>query len=206
MMVADGKAVGAAGVGGWVASDLVQTEARGSVSLADFDRWMALEQRRVYLLCLRMLRNREDADIATQDSFLKAFKTLRKDGTISIEAPEKWITRIAVNTCLDRLRSRRWRFWQRVDPRAGDSPLLQSLPATQSDAEASLRARDISRRLAEALNRLTLRQRAVFVLRHDEDLSLVEIGRLLGLDTGTVKSHMSRALKKLREELRDLYE
>jgi RNA polymerase sigma-70 factor (ECF subfamily) len=206
MMTAEGKAVGTVGIGGWVASDLVQTDARSSVSLANFERWMAGEQRRIFLLCLRMLRNREDADIATQDSFLKAFQALRKGGTEPIGAPEKWVTRIAVNTCLDRLRSKRWSFWRRQALYAGDGPLLELVPGARPDAEAALHARDIARRLSAALDKLSLRQRAVFVLRHDEDRSLEEIGELLGLDLGTVKSHMSRALTKLREELRDLYE
>jgi RNA polymerase sigma-70 factor (ECF subfamily) len=73
------------------------------------------------------------------------------------------------------------------------------------DAEARVIARQIELRLVEALGRLTVRQRAVFSLRHFEDRSLEEIGDLLGLDTGTVKSHLSRALAKLRRELRELY-
>ncbi len=195
-----------AGIGGCVAAELAGTDAAASLSLDRFEQWMVAEQRRVYLLCLRMLRNGEDADIATQDSFLKAFQKLRKADAAPIEAPEKWITRIAVNTCLDQLRSRRWAFWRRRAALQDESVLLQLVPSSGPDAEAVLHARDISRRLAAALDRLSLRQRSVFILRHDEDRSLEEIGEVLGLDLGTVKSHMARALKKLREELRDLYE
>ena len=60
-------------------------------------------------------------------------------------------------------------------------------------------------RLARALDRLSARQRAVFTLRHYQDLSLEEISVTLDLDVGTVKAHMFRAVSKLREELRDLY-
>ena len=56
------------------------------------------------------------------------------------------------------------------------------------------------------MERLSTRQRAVFTLRHYEDMSLEEIGQILGLEVGTVKAHMFRAVGKLREELRDLYE
>jgi len=56
------------------------------------------------------------------------------------------------------------------------------------------------------MERLSARQRAVFTLRHYEDKSLEEIGLVLGLDVGTVKAHMFRAVSKLRVELRDLYE
>ncbi len=189
-----------------MAAELAGTDAVASLSLDRFEQWMAAEQRRVYLLCLRMLRNSEDADSATQDSFLKAFQKLRKADAAPIEAPGKWITRIAVNTCLDQLRSRRWAFWRRRAVLQDESVLLQLVPSSGPDAEAVLHARDISRRLAAALDRLSLRQRSVFILRHDEDRSLEEIGEVLGLDLGTVKSHMARAVKKLREELRDLYD
>ena len=46
----------------------------------------------------------------------------------------------------------------------------------------------------------------MFTLRHFEEMSLEEIGEILGLDVGTVKAHMFRAVSKLRDELRDLYE
>ena len=59
--------------------------------------------------------------------------------------------------------------------------------------------------MTKALDKLSGRQRAVFTLRHYEDRSLEEIGAALGLDVGTVKAHLSRAVKKLRLELQDLY-
>ena len=66
-------------------------------------------------------------------------------------------------------------------------------------------AREIAARLAAALGGLSPRQRSIFILKHYEDRSLEEIADLLRLDVGTVKSHMARALVKLRTELRDLY-
>lgn len=64
----------------------------------------------------------------------------------------------------------------------------------------------IARRLAEALDKLSIRQRAVFVLRYYDDRSLNEIAAVLELDVGTVKAHLARAVAKLREQLRDLHE
>ena len=77
--------------------------------------------------------------------------------------------------------------------------------STSPEAEDRYFAGQIGERLTIALERLSPRQRAVFTLRHFEDLSLEEIGDMLGLDVGTVKAHMFRALAKLREDLRDLY-
>ncbi len=76
---------------------------------------------------------------------------------------------------------------------------------SRPSAEDRMLAGEIARRLGQALERLSPRQRAVFTLRHFEDRSLEEIGGILGLDTGTVKAHLFRALAKLRNELRDLY-
>jgi RNA polymerase sigma-70 factor (ECF subfamily) len=171
----------------------------------DFEVLMAGEQRRIFGLCLRMLRDRDEADSATQDVFVEAYRAMGKAGNLKILEPAKWLTRVALNTCYDRLRSKRWRFWQRHAASSdGDAQLmlLRSVSPNQEDAAA---ARDIGRRLESALKRLSARQRAVFVLRHEEDRNFEEIAGIMGLDAGTVKAHMARAVKKLREELRDLY-
>jgi RNA polymerase sigma-70 factor (ECF subfamily) len=79
-------------------------------------------------------------------------------------------------------------------------------PSGLPDAERMALSKEIASRLGLALEKLSARQRAVFTLRHYEQKSLDEIGELLELDTGTVKAHMARALVKLREELKDLYQ
>jgi RNA polymerase sigma-70 factor (ECF subfamily) len=184
---------------------LARGETESSVQEIDFEAWMAKEQERVFLLCLRMLRNRDEADSATQDVFVEAYKTLEKSGSPAIQEPAKWLTRVAFNTCYDRLRSKRWRFWQRHSTDACGDALLRITPAVGPNQEDAAAALDIRRRLERALDRLSVRQRAVFILRHDEDRSVEEIARIMSLDAGTVKAHMARAIKKLREELRDLY-
>jgi RNA polymerase sigma-70 factor, ECF subfamily len=170
----------------------------------EFEPWMAREQKRVYLLCLRLLRNRDEADSATQDVFVKAYRVLQESKGPEIECPEKWLTTVAVRTCLDRLRSRRWVFWRRTASQNADA-LLRVFPAAGANQHDAVIAREITHRLDAALERLPPRQRSVFVLRHDENRSLEEIAGILGLDVGTVKAHLARAIRKLRAELRDLY-
>lgn len=174
-------------------------------ALANFAGWMASEQRRVFLLCLRMLGDADDADTAAQDTFLKAYRALEKQEA-EIDDLTRWLTRVAVNTCLDKLRSRRWQFWRKRPNQADEEVILAMAPNRGPNAEDVLFAQQIGGRMREALDRLSERQRAVFTLRHFEDLSLDEIATLLGLDVGTVKAHLARALAKLREDLRDLYE
>lgn len=172
---------------------------------AQFSDLMASEQKRIFLLCRRMLQDDEQADAATQDTFLKAWQALKPPESRSLEDPAKWITRIAVNTCLDRLRSRRWQFWRKRPKQEDEAAILNLAAATEPNAEDQMFAREISRRLQSALERLSLRQRAVFTLRHYDDRSLADIAEILKLDVGTVKVHLFRATEKLREELHDLY-
>ncbi len=191
-----------------VMTDHVKSDVREAVSLSDFGSWMASEQRRVFLLCRRLLQDSDEADSATQDVFLKAFRALSKPGgTVlkEIESPDKWVTRIAVNTCYDILRSKSWKIWRRRPGAEEEETILQMTPGMQPDAERQAFAAQIQRRLAQAVGRLSHRQRVVFTLRHYEAMALDEIASLLNLDPGTVKAHLFRATTKMREELRDLY-
>jgi RNA polymerase sigma-70 factor (ECF subfamily) len=176
--------------------------------LRDFGSWMTSEQKRIFLLCRHLLQDPDEADSATQDSFLKAFKALSRDKSdpADMQSPGKWITRIAVNTCLDRLRSRSWKIWQRRPAPADEELILRMAPGTAPDAERLIFARQIQQRLDMAVGKLSARQRAVFSLRHYDAMTLEDIADVLQLDVGTVKAHLFRALTKMREELKDLYQ
>lgn len=188
----------------------VAEELPGTVSgvrVGEFGRWMAAEQKRVYLLCRRMLQDPGEADCATQDIFLKAYNALTRAEleTEDSDVQGRWLTRIAVNTCLDRLRSKSWKIWQRRPAADDESAIMQAVASIEPNPERRLFAREIQKRLELALRKLSGRQRAVFCLRHYDGLALGEIASALNLDQGTVKSHLSRAITKLRDELRDLY-
>jgi RNA polymerase sigma-70 factor (ECF subfamily) len=171
----------------------------------DFGAWMQAEQKRVFLLCYRLLADCDEADTATQEVFLKAYRAMSRENSEAPQQPSKWLTRIAVNTCLDRLRSHRWQFWRRRPGPEEERAALELAPSVEPSAEEQFFARQIGSRISAALGRLSLRQRAVFMLRHYEDRSLEEIAGILELNVGTVKAHMARAVAKLRLELKDLY-
>jgi RNA polymerase sigma-70 factor (ECF subfamily) len=81
-------------------------------------------------------------------------------------------------------------------------PLDEGLHAAESDSpEENLERRELQRVLLAAVDTLPPRQRAVFLLRHYDYLSLEEIGESLGCAEGTVKAHLSRATAKVREAL-----
>jgi RNA polymerase sigma-70 factor (ECF subfamily) len=130
---------------------------------------------------------------------------MQRAEAFEVDDPAKWLTRIAINTCFDRLRSRRWQFWRKRPSPDHEATILEFAAAPSPNAEEQVFASEIERRLVRALEKLSARQRSVFTLRHYDDLSLAEIAEILQLDTGTVKAHLFRAISKLREELRDLY-
>ena len=184
---------------------LAREEAEQRMPEIDFEALIAEEQERIFLLCMRLLRNRDDADSATQDVFVEAYRRLEKHGRGSIQEPSKWLSRVAFNTCYDLIRSKRWRFWQKQSTDASSDDLLRVMPAAGPNQEDAAAAKDIRRRLDKALERLSARQRTIFIFRHEEQMSFEEIAGIMGLDAGTAKAHMARAIKKLRDELRDLY-
>jgi len=172
--------------------------------LRDFEAFVLAEQRRVFSICLRMLQDRDAADIATQDSFLKAHRALSSGSTAPDDAT-KWMTRIAINTCLDKLRSKSWKIWRRRPSQDDESLILNMAREESPAADAQVFAGQIGQRLEKALGELSERQRAVFLLRHYEDRKLDDIANILDLDVGTVKAHMARATARLRALLQDLY-
>ena len=175
----------------------------------DFEAWMGSEQRRILAICYRLLNDRDECNSAVQDVFLKAYGALERqketDADSMVRDPAKWLTRIAVNTCLDRLRSKRLQFWRRRPATQDESTILSKAASNAPDSERRALAMEIDRRISAALETLSPRQRAVFTLKHYSDHSLEEIAAILQLDLATVKTHMSRALEKLRGELKDLY-
>lgn len=103
-------------------------------------------------------------------------------------SPEAYVRRTIVNGAISASR----RKWRGEEPREE----LPDLPDATADGPASVDDRDWVRR---GLATLSVHQRAVVVLRYAEDLSERQVAELLGMSTGTVKTHASRGLTRLRE-------
>lgn len=155
-----------------------------------FDALMRQHMDRVYALAYRMLRDREEALDVAQEVFIKlhgSIGSLRAEGQVA-----GWLYRVCANQCIDRGRRRR----------VETVPLEEEMHAEASDSPAeTLEHRELQRMMLAAVDALPPRQRAVFLLRHYDYLSLEEIAQSLGCATGTVKAHLSRATAKVREAL-----
>jgi len=147
-------------------------------------------KRRIYGLAFEFTRNHADAEDVSQTVFIKIHRSM---GTFREGASlNAWLYRITVNAAIDHIRKRS--FFP--SPKAPE--LVSESPADpERDAVRSL----LQTKIAAALGRISDRERAVFLLRHDHDLSLKEIAEALDLTVGAVKSYLFRSIKKLQKEL-----
>jgi RNA polymerase sigma-70 factor, ECF subfamily len=159
---------------------------------------MERHHRRLYRVALAYLRQPDDALDAVQETFVKAFvHAPRWDGAAEV-AP--WLTRIAVNQSIDMYRRGR-RRQAREEPLDDAAGAPRPLAVADPSPERRTMGREIGERVGSALRTLPERQRAVFVLRHYEELSLDEIAQTLDMSLGTVKSALHRAIARMRERL-----
>ena len=173
-------------------------------NVESFDYFVHRYQRRITRLAFRLLRDAGEADCAAQESFLRAYQSLKdfREGSTF----ETWLTRICINWCKDRLKRRRLVLYFHQGPAPDDSgeEMGPRSPATDDPSpERRAVSREIRERLRQAMESLSPRQKSVFVLKHFEELSIPEIAGLTGLDSGTVKSHLFRAAHKIRKRLGD---
>lgn len=140
-------------------------------------------------VCYLYLKDRQHAEDAVQDSFIKAYQRLDSFHGDYIKA---WLTRIAINTCKDYLRSS---WFKRVERKLS----LDDLPPMAANTPAH----DYTV-LGEVMN-LPLKYREIVLLRYYQGFSLSEIGEIVGLSVPGVQSRLNRAKKSLYQKLERWY-
>ena len=182
---------------------LVQQAAAGDDRA--FNEIVALNSQRVIQLAWRLVGNQADAEDLAQEAFVRLHRSLHDfRGEAGLAT---WLYRTVSRLAIDFLRRERLRrklFWfsrqeDEEDPR-------DLVAATVPSPVQQLLAAERRQQLQRALRQLSPRQRTVFVLRNDEGLPLKEIAEMLGLEEGTVKIHLHRAVKKLTDELAKVME
>jgi RNA polymerase sigma-70 factor, ECF subfamily len=159
-----------------------------------FDRLVRLTYADTYTLAFRLTGDEEDARDVVQESYLRAYRGLRRfrgDAQFST-----WMYRITAN-CATTYLGKRGRH--RHEELTDDVPLDQDRPAGNPEANLDARARSDS--LQQALRRLPPRLRAVVVLRDVYDLPHEAIAAELGISESAAKVRLHRARRKLREDL-----
>ena len=169
------------------------------------ERWEKPMQR----LCTRMTGDAHRGEDLAQETFARLFARRK-----SYEPAGKFSTflwRIALNICYDELRKIKRRGELSLDgiddDSAGDlrSPTFDGRPADDSAPDSQLVEHERAEAVRRALGQLTEPYRVVVVLRHYEGLKFREIGELLGIPEGTVKSRMAEALNQLNRLLNPFF-
>jgi RNA polymerase sigma-70 factor, ECF subfamily len=152
-----------------------------------FEELVAAHERMVLRTAYRLLGRLEDAQDAAQEVFLRLFRNLgRVEGD-----PKAWLYRVTVNVCNDHHR-RRMPVADLDEHRADPAP----------DPERAITLDERKRLLMEGLATLGERERTSVVLRDIEGLSTAETAAILGVEEGTVRSHISTARVKLARYVR----
>jgi RNA polymerase sigma-70 factor (ECF subfamily) len=151
----------------------------------------------VWRACRHLLPVEEDLPAAVQETFYRALKNLAHysgEGKFS-----SWLVAIAVNYCRDRLRRRRLVPFTPLEARDDDDPdPIAVIASREPDPERVAMARQAAQAVGREVRALPARQREVFTLRFFAELELEHIAEALGVDVGTVKTHLHRAVHRVR--------
>lgn len=173
-----------------------------------FDVLVERYKKKAYFLAYRLVSNKEDAEDLSQEAFVRVYKNISKfRGDASFQT---WFIRILINLCRTHLRKRyilgmfigKKREISYENNEEKDQQIVDT--DTGGNPEENSSRIDLRVSIEEAVNRLSRQQKEVFLLKHYQGLKIEEISNVLGCATGTVKTHLFRAVNILQKELKDL--
>ncbi len=171
----------------------VEAVKRGDSSAYDY--LVSKYMKRVVSIAWGVVRNTHDAEDLAQEAFVKAYENVSRFRSGEPFGP--WIYRIVTNLALDVVKHR---------TRFRHEDLNMTEPAARRDsADLPAHTNEIAARIDAAIESLPEMQRVVARLHLVEQFDHAEIARMMNLSEGTVRSHLSLARKKMREQLADLY-
>ncbi|MBX3102959.1 MAG: sigma-70 family RNA polymerase sigma factor [Bacteroidetes bacterium] len=169
-----------------------------------FERLLGKYQKSVYYLIFKMIRNPEDAEDLTQETFAKAFSNLQSfDSKFAFST---WLFKIATNSSIDFIRRRKMQTLSINAPAGGEdnpNPVLQ-LKDGNLIPDESLLKKQRKEYLSLAIEQLPARYRQLVALRYFEELSYEEVSAQLQIPLGTVKAQLHRARELLSHALVNL--
>jgi len=144
----------------------------------------------VFSLALRMLKNREEAEEVSQDTFIKVYKKLNKfkgDSKFST-----WIYKVTYNTCLDRIKK-----LKRTENTVTIDEFTEHQIKTIDNALVAMEVEEKKQAIQKCLDLLPNEDSFLLTLYYFEELSLDEISKIVGIKTNTIKVKLFRSRKKL---------
>jgi RNA polymerase sigma-70 factor (ECF subfamily) len=159
---------------------------------AAFNQLVRLCQKRVYAVAFRMVRDEEEAKDLAQEVFVKMYSALPDfRGEASVFT---WAYRATINLSINHLRRKKIISWV---------PLLEAeeKPEESKEGLSDMETARLKQAIAEAVKKLPPKQRAIFILRHYEELGNEEIAEIVGKSVGAVKANYFQALQKMKKYL-----
>lgn len=170
-----------------------------------FEALVLANQNNVYNLALKMMRNPEDALDISQEAFIKAYRNLkafRFDARFSV-----WLYRLTYNLCIDAIRksktdrtSMAQTLSLDVENDEGENRAIE-IPDMRNQPEEIAQQNETRRMITESIDELPKNHREILVMREITGMNYEEIAETLGIESGTVKSRLSRARLKLAKIL-----
>lgn len=165
-----------------------------------FEELVDMYNDKIYHLAYRMLNFSSEAEDVVQDTFLRVYMNL--DRYDENQKFSTWIYRIATNLCIDRLRKRKPNYSLDAEMPDGEGSDWYSLLASQQDTpEQEVVLSETQYIIRRAIGNLPEKYKSVVVLRYLHDMSLQEIGDVLGMPVTTVKTRVHRGREFLRKKL-----
>jgi RNA polymerase sigma-70 factor (ECF subfamily) len=161
---------------------------------------MQSNNRRLYRLARGILRNDAEAEDVVQETYVRAFTHL--DSFRGESSLATWLSRIAMNEALGRLRGQRPNVdWTSLAPEKLEAQIIQFPLSATSDPEKTMAQREIQTVVEHAIDELPEAFRLVFITRVIEGMNIEETAEILGLKPETVKTRLHRARAMLRENV-----
>ena len=183
-------------------ADLGIVRAVQAGDVAAFEQLITTYRERVFGMVYNMTSNREDAADLTQDAFIKAFQSINRfQGQSSFFT---WLYRIAINSTLTHLRKNRLRTFfslEKVDEEDRQSAEVIEALTDYTGAERDTFVHELSEKLNEAMQKLSIKHRTVVTLFEIDSLSHQEIAEVMNCSVGTVRSRLHYAKQLLQAEL-----
>lgn len=171
---------------------------------AYFENLISKYQKSIYNLVYRMMGNREDALDLSQETFLKAFSKLE---TFDLERPfSPWIHKIAKNLCINQLRKRKAKTIPLSFSDNEGQEMEREIADLSTEPGERVLAREKKHEALKAIDQLPEKYRTVLILRHLNHHSYEEIGEILEVPSGTVKTWIYRGRNKLKKYLKESLE
>jgi RNA polymerase sigma-70 factor (ECF subfamily) len=173
-----------------------------SGDLSAFDSLIVRYRNRLYSVIYNMTMNADDAADLTQESFVKAFRSLAKFKEKS--SFYTWLYRIGVNLTLTHLKKRKIRQFFSFDNVSDDGGINKDLEAVSSTSSTSVKKalnNELHEKLNEALSKLSDKHRTIVVLFEIDGLGHKEIAKIMKCTEGTVRSRLFYAKQQLQSYL-----